>query len=117
MIQDVLKKRQQWQAEALVIGNTMVASERLVQTLFRVFDDRVSRMSLDVVQSGAYLQAQADARQLKNRAGGSRQPTADADKKDRKEERRKKASEGKAGGGAQVGCLHYESKTINRPFA
>lgn len=55
-----------------------------------------------MVKSGAYLQAQADLRQSKMKPM-SRSDTA-TEKKDRKEERRKKANEGKIGGGTQV-CL------------
>ena len=53
-----------------------------------------------MVKSGAYLQAQADLRQSKMKPS-SRSDVA-ADKKDRKDERRKKANEGKIGGGTQV---------------
>lgn len=52
--------------------------------------------------SGAYLQAQADQRNAK---GKSTKPEQANEKKDRKEERRKKANEGKVGGGVQVARL------------
>merc|ERR1712071_262964 len=52
-----------------------------------------------VVKSGAYLQAQADLRQSKMKT--SSRSDVVQEKKDRKEERRKKANEGKIGGGTQ----------------
>ena len=55
---------------------------------------------VQVVKSGAYLQAQADLRQSKMKT--SSRSDVVQEKKDRKEERRKKANEGKIGGGTQV---------------
>jgi hypothetical protein len=52
-----------------------------------------------VVASGDYLQSLADQRNAK---GKSFKPEQANEKKDRKEERRKKANEGKLGGGTQV---------------
>ena len=54
---------------------------------------------MKVVASGAYLQAQADQRNAKGKAF---KPDQINEKKDKKEERRKKANEGKVGGGVQV---------------
>lgn len=53
-----------------------------------------------MVKSGAYLQAQTDLRQSKMKP--SSRSDVVGEKKDRKEERRKKANEGKIGGGTQV---------------
>nr|CAG4649980.1 EOG090X0267 [Sida crystallina] len=104
MIQDVLKNRKNKEGgEATVIGNAAVASDQFVQKLRVLFDPVIQEKATEVVQSGLYLQAQADLRN-KQKIGASRQSAAvDAasDKKDRKEERRKKANEGKGGGGTQ----------------
>lgn len=64
---------------------------------------------LQVVASGAYLQAQADQRNAKVK---SFKPDQSNEKKDRKEERRKKANVGGVGGGVQV-CIQ---KYVDRLF-
>ena len=119
MVKDVLKNRKKQEGcEAIIIGNSVVASDKLVQNLRDVFDPIIQEKSTEVVQSGTYLQVQADLLNTKQQKEvGSRQADdasaaeAGNEKKDRKEERRKKANEGKGGGGTQVGlfvCVMFD---------
>lgn len=103
IIRDVLKSSSNpLFKDALVIGHSAVTSNSFVNSLKPVFDPLIQEKAKEVVNSGAYLQAQADQRNAKMKAATSKGGADQGDKpKDRKEERRKKASEGKAGGGVQ----------------
>nr|CAG4641501.1 EOG090X0267 [Eurycercus lamellatus] len=99
IIQEVLKNSQNsFFKDALVIGQSSVTSQSFVNNLKPVFEPLIDEKAKEVVASGAYLQAQADQRNSKMKS--SKLDPA-VEKKDRKDERRKKANEGKVGGGVQ----------------
>ena len=103
IIQNVLKDLSNQFGKALTVGNTVVANESLVHTLKKVFDPLIKERAEEVVLSGVYQQSQAKSRNLKQKSlYSNRQDMPVSEKKDRKEERRKKASEGKVGRGVQV---------------
>lgn len=89
--------------DSLVIGHSAVTSNSFINNLKPVFDPLIAERANEVVASGAYLQAQAEQRNAKMKAAtsGKGDGGGTGEKKDRKEERRKKANEGKVGGGVQ----------------
>jgi len=100
IIQEVLKNSKTINGkDAIILAHSTVTNQLFIKKMESIFDPMVQEKADEVVKSGAYLQAQADLRQSKMKPS-SRSDVA-ADKKDRKDERRKKANEGKIGGGTQ----------------
>nr|CAG4648518.1 EOG090X0267 [Polyphemus pediculus] len=100
IIQEVLKTSKNLSSkDALVIGQSAVVSQLFLTKMKPIFDPMIISRAEQVVKSGAYLQAQADLRNAKMKSMSRTEVVGD--KKDRKEERRKKANEGKLGGGTQ----------------
>jgi len=100
IIQEVLKSSKNINSkDALLIGESTIAHQLFIQKIKPIFEPMIQEKADQVVKSGAYLQAQADLRQSKMKT--SSRSDVVQEKKDRKEERRKKANEGKIGGGTQ----------------
>jgi len=100
IIQEVLKSSKNINSkDALLIGESTIAHQLFIQKMKPIFEPMIQEKADQVVKSGAYLQAQADLRQSKMKT--SSRSDVVQEKKDRKEERRKKANEGKIGGGTQ----------------
>nr|CAG4651631.1 EOG090X0267 [Triops cancriformis] len=90
------KKDTKSHSAAIILAETVLVSDAYVQQLKKSFETLIREKAKKLVDSGAYLQAQAD-----NRSAGKGHTDANEGKKDKKEERRKKAVEGKSGGGTQ----------------
>nr|CAG4643763.1 EOG090X0267 [Lepidurus arcticus] len=93
---DSQKKDEKSSTGAIVLAETVILSDAYLQQLKKSFETRIGEKAKQLVDSGAYLQAQADSRNA-----GKTRTDGNEGKKDKKEERRKKAAEGKTGGGTQ----------------
>nr|CAG4647659.1 EOG090X00WU [Moina brachiata] len=99
VIRDVIKNAQNATfKDAVVIGQSYVTNQNFINGMKPLFTSLIDQKAREVVESGAYMQAQAERKSAKTMAKSELQGN---DKKDKKEERRKKANEGKVGGGVQ----------------
>lgn len=95
LLQKVVQKKNASQ-NLHVFNSTVVVTDQYMKTLLKKYDEALEDLAKKYVKSGEYVKHMIE----KNTSKGLLDEKVDT-KADRKEERRKKASEGKGGGGTQ----------------